>query len=144
MNKLLFYCGFLVIVSCGRSSKSSVVGTWDYSRPIKEDRENEINIDIDGYLDSQASKIRKKHEAEGLEHFYLRFDEDGNLTEYKAGFAIEFNYRISNDTIFTEVGPYYGILKVSKNELTLKKIQGGNITTYNKVKVDLSDYEMAN
>ena len=144
MNKKVLLVGLMfMIASCGRSTKSSVIGTWDYSRPIRNQDKSQVTIGKDT-KDTKASRIWAKYEAEGLEHFYIKFDEKGILTEYKVGLAMEFDYWISNDTIFTDLGSYYKILSLTSEELKLKKILRGNITTYKKVEVDLSEHERAN
>ncbi|QCX00943.1 hypothetical protein FGM00_12785 [Aggregatimonas sangjinii] len=135
----------LVFCSCEENAKSEIIGIWDYSRPIKEQLKIEFDDDTENQLKySKASKIWTKYEDEGFEHFYLEFEEQGKLVEYKAGMAFKFDYKISNDTIFKDNEPFYRIVQLTRDSLTLKYLYSDKPTIYSKVEIDLSSHELMN
>ena len=130
-----------LLLSCQTEQKPSLLGTWHQERDVPE--EPGFTISIDG-MDMTDELHGEDGNDDGKEHFYLRFQEDGQMTEYKVGFGLRRSYEVRDGVIYSEGEPLYEVVSLTGKALTIKQPGESGTATYLKTSEDLAGLPVIN
>lgn len=136
---LLMNLLFISMLSCQEAvdtKKADLTGTWVYSQPAEE--ELGFTMTVDG------QKVDTEPEERGEDRYYLVFDNEENLIEYKVVFGFRSKYSVASDTLSINGEPFYKIIALTADSLTLKQLNEPKTITYAKTDQDVSDIPIMN
>ncbi|CAZ94461.1 hypothetical protein [Zobellia galactanivorans] len=131
---------FPLAVSC-QVKEVDLQGTWHYERRSRP--ETGFTMSIDG-VDVTDELNDETGDGDGMDHFYLVFDGQGQLIEYKVGIGFRSTYKIVDNLIYSNGEPLYQIVTFRDSLMVIKQPDEVDTATYERVEVDLSALEIIN
>lgn len=137
---IVFIMSLPLVASC-QESEVSLYGTWHYERRSRP--EHGFTMRIDG--EDVIEKLNDEDEnGDGLDHFYLVFDDQKQMIEYKVGMGFRSRYKIVENTIHSNEEPLYEIVTFRDSLMVIKQPNEVDTATYEKVDTDLDHLEIIN
>ncbi|SHK03262.1 hypothetical protein [Pseudozobellia thermophila] len=127
-------------VSC-QENEVDLQGTWHYERRSRPERG--FTMSIDG-VDVTEELNDETENGDGMDHFYLVFDGQGQLIEYKVGIGFRSTYKIVDNLIYSNDEPLYEIVTFRDSLMVIKQPDKVDTATYERVEADLSALEIVN
>lgn len=118
------------------NKKQDLTGTWVYTQPAEE--ELGFTMTVDG------KKINTQPENREEDRYFLIFDGEDNLIEYKVVFGFRSKYKVENHTLYIDQQPAYEITELTSDSLTLRYLQEPKRITYSKTNEEVSDIPIMN
>ena len=131
---------FPLLGSC-QESEVSLYGTWHYERRSRP--EHGFTMRIDG-VDIIEESTDEEENGDGMDHFYLVFDKQNQLIEYKVGIGFRSTYKIVDNLIYSNDEPLYEIVTFRDSLMVIKQPDEVDTATYERVEADLSALEIIN
>ncbi|WP_282057209.1 hypothetical protein [Maribacter luteus] len=137
---IVFIMFFPLVVSC-QENEVDLQGTWHYARRSRS--EPSFTMSIDG-VDVTEELNDETEDGDGMDHFYLVFDGQGQLIEYKVGFGFRSKYTIVGNAIYSNEEPLYEIVTFRDSLMVIKQPDEVDTATYERVETNLSQLEIIN
>lgn len=129
-----------LVASC-QEKEIDLNGTWHYERRSKPEIGFTMRIDGEDIIKESNTS---SEDGDGMDHFYLVFDDQGQMVEYKVGMGFRSKYKIVDNIIYSNEEPLYEIVTFRDSLMVIKQPNEVDTAIYEKVEVDLSHLEMIN
>ncbi|WP_289039990.1 hypothetical protein [uncultured Zobellia sp.] len=97
------------VLSCQDSNNEKEIGlngTWHYARRSKPEIGFTMKIDGEDVVEESNDA---PEDGDDIDHFYLVFDNQGQMIQYKVGIGFCSKYNIVDNTIYSNEEPLYQI-----------------------------------
>ncbi|WP_276166917.1 hypothetical protein [Zobellia alginiliquefaciens] len=141
MRYLIVFIMLLPFVVSSQESEVNLYGTWHYERRSKPEIGFTMRIDGEDVIEASNDE---SEDGDGMDHFYLVFESEGQLIEYKVGMGFRSKYKILDNTVYSNGDPLYEIVTFRDSLMVIKQPNEVDTATYEKVETDLSHLEIIN